>query len=89
MMDLTDPSYSESGNRLLTVLGARLENRESLTLRHTTGEELTISGIEGRNNYYGFVMSGEFSPTALMYFPRSEWRGVQAREFGGMPGQRK
>jgi len=53
-----------------------MQQREFLGLRHDSGEELAISGIESRKTFYGYVVSGEYSDRTLMQFPKCEWSEV-------------
>ena len=65
-----------SGARLRAVIERRMQQREFLGLRHATGEELAVSGIESRKTFYGYVVSGEYSSRTLMQFPKREWSEV-------------
>jgi len=40
-----------------------------LALRADGEDDLCISGIQGRRNFYGYAQSGEYSSRTLMQFP--------------------
>jgi len=65
-------------DRLAAALerAVRLHSRFIVLRDRAEADTLGISGAECSHSFYGWVVSGEFSGSVLMHFPKKDWSEV-------------